>query len=181
MHRCDADAARQQNREPQQRFFPPGRLRVRVEIMGSHKYRNVGKSQGGLIMINPIIFHPAACLPPVRTAQPAAGFVGDRRRIGRGTDSESAPPPLPPWAAISIEAPWTSITSDSRWHSLWRARRLNQMAVSLTSAGVLAPVWGAPVCHRPNRHGLGHAPAMGAALPGHSPHRAIGAAGSAAG
>jgi hypothetical protein len=46
-------------------------------------------------MINPIIFHPAACLPPVRTAQPAAGFVGDRRRIGRGTDSESAPPHCP--------------------------------------------------------------------------------------
>eukprot|EP01047_Picozoa_sp_COSAG01_P007348 COSAG01_NODE_279_length_19520_cov_41.772154_1_plen_45_part_10 len=31
-------------------------VRVRVEIMGSQKCRNVGKSQPVLTMINPIIF-----------------------------------------------------------------------------------------------------------------------------
>jgi hypothetical protein len=34
------------------------RIRVRVQIMGSQKYRNVGKSQSVLIMTDPIIFHP---------------------------------------------------------------------------------------------------------------------------
>jgi hypothetical protein len=79
------------------------RMRVRVEIMGSHKRRNVGKSQPVLIMINPMI-----------SARPHLRIIGApapprRRRRARRPASPrarrwaaSARPPCPGVAISSI-------------------------------------------------------------------------------
>jgi hypothetical protein len=61
-------------------------MRVRVEMTGSQKFRNVGKSQWVLMMIDPIIStctriarglsDISCCCPPERRAPPQSVFGG---------------------------------------------------------------------------------------------------------
>jgi|EP01049_Picozoa_sp_SAG25_P006970 hypothetical protein len=56
-------------------------MRVRVEIMGSHNCRIVGKSQPVLVMINPMIF-PRTRRTSAGTAQCVCGMCIDGHGLG---------------------------------------------------------------------------------------------------